>query len=381
MDNFTESSPQIKKKKYGPKKNFLSRLSVDSDSASSSPSDKGSQSAEGFPNSFNGNNQSSKTHLEKGLNQSAKSFELGFNHSARRQSSEGQKYSFNTDSQVSRNSDIDFNQSVANSSYLNNQSIRKQSADEQNNFLNVNNHSVRRQSTDGQRKLVTDGIDTYGKFKSVSSHTTKGQSSSFRSQAVDGNEQGPSVSSLVSRSLSSENETFDGPKKSRDRSSESISMMSLPDELRLSFSEIEEGSLQLDDLDLEYSPAEGGNTSSAANLCNFDQDKNLGQVNDLQKLAAVISSTSEQHTADKQITEMTKVSEEFMTKDGQSSRKGQTNLPVKTENNNSSNITWDDIVQWGVNAQQVREIFHLSGLCSFIILLVKFEKNVRTKIP
>jgi hypothetical protein len=135
-------------------------------------------------------------------------------------------------------------------------------------------------------------------------------------------------------------------------------MMSLPDELRLSFSELEEGSLQLDDLDLEYCPTEGGNDNAAVHF--DDDEKSLEHDSDLHKLAAVISSTSEQQTGDKQITEMTKVSEEFMTKDGQASRKEQNDVTVKSENNSSSNITWDDIVQWGVNAQQVRRLLYFN---------------------
>ncbi|XP_045168098.2 uncharacterized protein LOC123531312 [Mercenaria mercenaria] len=311
MENNSHSDLQCKKRKYGPKKGFLSRISVDSDSVSCSSADQHSHTANRLSYSLNGDN-----HSEKGVNQSARNSELPFNQSSRMHSADGQKYS-----------------------------------------LNVSNQFARRQSADGNKTFMTNGDDKSVKFKLLNSHPAKTQNSALGSQYIDSNDQGSKISALVSRSFSTGSEIIDGQSKSlKQQSSESISTMSLPEDLRLSFSEIEEGSLQLDDLDLTYSPASGGNNSSG-NLCNMDQEKCFDQDGDLQRFAAIISSTSEQQASDKEITEMTKLSEEFMTKEDQSSGKEQNNVVVKSESSNSNaNITWDDIVQWGVNAQQVSTV-------------------------
>lgn len=290
MENGVRSAVPMKKSSYGPKKVFLSRLSVDSDSSSSLSSDRGKETKN---QSVDRQNDSKKNHNED------RGHHLGKHHMM-----------------------------------------------EENYSLKKTNEHTRRKSVD--KKSSQDKEKTSAKINCFNTQTSDGKNSSSRGQVLAGNEQltkNPPYFSQIRQSCESKSSS------SQDLFAGSIhSSISLPDDLRLSFSEIEEGSLQLDDLDLAYSPADG---SSSGNLANIAQEKCLEQDGDLQRIASTISSTSEQHVSEKQITEMSKLSEDFMTNQGQLASKVQ-NSTVKSEVHNSNeNITWDDIVAWGVNGHQV----------------------------
>lgn len=308
MENGYKSAVSVKKSRYGPKKVFLSRLSIDSDSSSSSlTGSRGNQ--------------------------------------PKRQSLDGQLSGGQNQSSRQHNEDR-FNQSVKN--HLTNE----------NSPLRTSNQSVKRKLEDN--KLLVESDKKFSETNQSNSQILERHSSTPRFQLFNGNEQCNSGQTSLSHSQSTKCLSNDGQSKSsvditaasitQRGMSSSMSSMSLPDELRLSFSEIEEGSLQLDDLDLTCSPSAAG--SSSGNLAVMDQEKCLEQDRDLQRITAAISSTSEQHTSGKEITEMAKLSEEFMTNQGQSSAKHQNDV-VKSENCDSADLTWDDIVTWGVSAHQV----------------------------
>lgn len=296
MENGVGSAVPVKKSSHGPKKVFLSRLSVDSDSSSSLSFDRGkqakNQSVDRQVHLLDGQNDSTKNHNE------ASGHHLGKHHFT-----------------------------------------------EENYSLKKTNEHTRRKSVD--KKSSQDKEKTAAKINCSDTQASDGKNS-FRGQFLAGNEQftkSVPYFSQIRQSCESKSSS------SQDLFAGSIhSSISLPDDLRLSFSEIEEGSLQLDDLDLAYSPAAG---SSSGTLANIDQENCLEQEGDLQRIASAISSTSEQHVADKQITEMSKLSEDFMTNQGQAASKVQNSTMKSEAHNSNENITWDDIVAWGVNGHQV----------------------------
>lgn len=78
----------------------------------------------------------------------------------------------------------------------------------------------------------------------------------------------------------------------RQQRAESFSQMSLPDDLRISFSEIEDSSLQLDDIDLTCSSSVDVDLTSG-NIAPLSEMKD--DENELQNINAAISSTSQPH--------------------------------------------------------------------------------------
>lgn len=129
---------------------------------------------------------------------------------------------------------------------------------------------------------------------------------------------------------------------------DSLSMISLPDDLRLSFSEIEDSSLQLEDLeDLACMPSSGSGTLSN-NLSTVAENKNDNDEIEATTISSVSSSSSDK--------------KHNLTSAGNDTSSMTENKPsvVKSESAQDNSIyTWDDLMAWGTasSAQQVRFTF------------------------
>lgn len=400
MEELSHHVVQSKKRKQGPKKDFLSRLSVDSDSGSDllsadrcSLSVRSNQSAksQSILSGQSLENQSARFQSVDGQlsgqlasleNQSERSwFRSGSNQSARIMSADGQ-----SDSLILTRS----NQAVINQSLdQNNQSTRKQFIDLQSHgdnqsakvhYIGRSDQSVESPSREDERPFLS------GNYQSARGQTTgesndcvrndTAQNQSVINNLQNRNNQFARNKSLIGQNQSEISESGDSRSKSsldvlasvaapKRQKADSLSLMSLPEDLHFSFSEIEDGSLQLDDIDLTCSPSADDTISSG-----IDQNKCLVEDRDLQRISALISSSSDQNEAQKM-----GVSEGYI-RDGVSSARRDRDVVVKSENSgDNSGVTWDDILSWGVNAHQVTTLlFHLSlMICYILIYIVRMD--------
>lgn len=163
---------------------------------------------------------------------------------------------------------------------------------------------------------------------------------------------------------------------------ESLSQMSLPDDLRISFSEIEDSSLQLDDIDLTCSSSVDVDLTSG-NIAPLQEMKE--EEHELQNINAAISSTSQPHY--QRLTSMDRLSNVAGSRSGSVSQFGSEGSDdtvresfgmiedaVKSESTNMSDFMFtSDKEAWKnpTKAQQVLYIVFFSDLFSELYFTIK----------
>jgi len=141
---------------------------------------------------------------------------------------------------------------------------------------------------------------------------------------------------------------------------ESISQMSLPDDLRISFSELEEAnSLQLDDIDLSYSPAVDVDLTGN-DIRSLDQNKE--DSSQLRNISSSISSTSGSGMFSQMMSQVKeKENGENARQNNDKDRRESTDTDVKSEDLSLSEYMFEgDNWKMPGNAHQVCRIFSQS---------------------
>lgn len=199
---------------------------------------------------------------------------------------------------------------------------------------------LRSSSSESDFKYSDNGHSSWNTKNSDKSTAATCKQSGLPETAVNqsGGENNQSSTSHIEENQSSLDllASFASPKHNR---VESLSAMSLPDDLRLSFSEIEESSLHLDDLDLTCSPK--------VDRSNLDQNDS-----DLQRMISSSSDKGGKNEQSVKLTDISHLSSEF--KKERDDNEG--NESAKGDGQVDDGITWDDLVTWGVDAQQVSTV-------------------------